>query len=230
MRQLPQRPWHDTRGPRRRSRCLGRALCVTCAFPPPASPHRCRPQPKYDTAGSAKYIRDEGLEGCAAIASDLAAELYGLSVVEANIEDDDVNYTRFLLLSRQPVSNLIPPDMDAKMSIVFLVESKPGMLYRAMACFALRDIDLTKCESRPTSVQLLQYLQVNFPSWTLNSVLVAPPDYTYNRVLAPGGHSTPMGPKRRASTPVSDTASISTSRHRRLKRIPRCETTQPERF
>lgn len=117
------------------------------------------PEPKYDTAGSAKYIRDEGLKDCAAIASDLAAELYGLSVLEANIEDDDVNYTRFLLLSRQPVSNLIPPDMDAKMSIVFLVESKPGMLYRAMACFALRDIDLTKCESRPTSVQLLQYLQ-----------------------------------------------------------------------
>jgi prephenate dehydratase len=115
-------------------------------------------EPKYDTAGSAKFIKENGLKDCAAIASDLAAEIYGMDVLDANIEDDDVNFTRFILLSRQPVGALIPPDMPAKTTLVFLVESRPGALYRALACFALRDIDLMKCESRPTSVQLLNYL------------------------------------------------------------------------
>ena len=76
----------------------------------------------------------------------------------ALFKDDDVNYTRFMLLARQPVSALIPPEMKSKTTLVFLIDDKPGSLYRALACFALRDIDLTKCESRPTSVQLLNYL------------------------------------------------------------------------
>ena len=60
-------------------------------------------EPKYDTAGSAKFIKEQGMADCAAVASDLAAEIYGMDVLEAGIEDDDVNYTRFMLLSRQPV-------------------------------------------------------------------------------------------------------------------------------
>ena len=118
-------------------------------------------EPKYDTAGSAKFIKENNLEGCAAIASDLAAEIYGLDVLDSNIEDDDVNYTRFMLLSRRPVGADIPKGMDAKTTLVFLVESEPGALYKALACFALRDIDLMKCESRPTSVKLLKYLAIN---------------------------------------------------------------------
>lgn len=54
----------------------------------------------YDTAGSAKMIADGNMEGCAAIASDLAAETYGMEVLASNIEDDDMNFTRFLLLAR----------------------------------------------------------------------------------------------------------------------------------
>lgn len=54
----------------------------------------------YDTAGSAKMIADGKMEDCAAIASDLAAETYGMEVLASNIEDDDVNFTRFLLLAR----------------------------------------------------------------------------------------------------------------------------------
>jgi prephenate dehydrogenase len=100
----------------------------------------------------------QGLRDCAAIASDLAAKIYGLDVLDSSIEDDDVNYTRFLLLARQPVGAHIPPSLKAKTTLVFLIDNKPGALYRALACFALRDIDLTKCESRPTSVQLLNYL------------------------------------------------------------------------
>lgn len=54
----------------------------------------------YDTAGSAKLIAEGKMEGCAAIASDLAAEAYGMEVLASNIEDDDMNFTRFLLLAR----------------------------------------------------------------------------------------------------------------------------------
>lgn len=113
----------------------------------------------YDTAGSAKMIREKGLVDCAAIASDLAAQTYGLEVLDTNIEDHDNNFTRFLLLARQPVSSLIPANTPAKTSIVFVLPNNPGALYKALACFSLRDIDFCKIESRPTSVKLLQFLQ-----------------------------------------------------------------------
>jgi len=113
----------------------------------------------YDTAGSAKMIREKNLLDSAAIASDLAGQTYGLEVIDSNIEDHDNNFTRFLLLARQPVSSLIPPNMPAKTSIVFVLPNEPGALYKALACFSLRDIDFCKIESRPTSVKLLQFLQ-----------------------------------------------------------------------
>lgn len=113
----------------------------------------------YDTAGSAKMIKEKGLLDCAAIASDLAGQTYGLEVLETNIEDHDNNFTRFLLLARQPVSSLIPANTPAKTSIVFVLPNNPGALYKALACFSLRDIDFCKIESRPTSVKLLQFLQ-----------------------------------------------------------------------
>eukprot|EP01039_Chlorochromonas_danica_P003344 gene3344-3667_t len=113
----------------------------------------------YDTAGAAKIIKDQGLVNCAAVASDLAAETYGLEVVDGNIEDHENNFTRFLLLSRSSVSSLIPPNLKAKTSIVFVVPNIAGALYKALACFSLRDIDFCKIESRPTSVDLLQHLQ-----------------------------------------------------------------------
>lgn len=94
----------------------------------------------YDTAGSAKMIKDKNLRDCAAIASDLAGLTYGLEVMDSNIEDWDNNFTRFLLLARQPVSSQIPPLMAAKTSIVFVLENTPSALYKALACFSLRDI------------------------------------------------------------------------------------------
>lgn len=114
----------------------------------------------YDTAGSAKMIKEKNLRDCAAIASDLAGATYGLDVLETNIEDHDNNFTRFLLLSRQSVSALLPPNKPAKTSIVFLLPNNPGALYKALACFSLREIDFCKIESRPTSVQLIQSLQL----------------------------------------------------------------------
>ncbi len=117
------------------------AQCSTCL----ASLGGVQVEAVYDTAGSVKMLRDQDDPGLAAIASRRAAEIYGMHVLEENIEDNPQNYTRFLVIAKQPVH----PEKDAKTSIVFSVKNQPGGLFRALGAFALRDIDLTKIESRP---------------------------------------------------------------------------------
>jgi prephenate dehydratase len=107
-----------------------------------------RPVAAYDTAGSVKLIMESREAGAAAIASAAAAEVYGARILAPGIEDDQANFTRFLLLAREDACAETPPDAD-KTSIVFSLENRTGSLYRAMAVFALRDIDLLKIESRP---------------------------------------------------------------------------------
>ncbi len=110
-----------------------------------------KPVVAYDTAGSVKMIMESREAGAAAIASASAAEVYGAKVVVPGIEDDPQNFTRFSLLARAEAAAAHPPPEieSAKTSIVFALENKTGSLYRAMAVFALRDLDLTKIESRP---------------------------------------------------------------------------------
>ncbi len=107
-----------------------------------------RPVAAYDTAGSVKLIMESREAGAAAIASAAAAEVYGARILAPGIEDDQANFTRFLLLAREDACDETPPNAD-KTSIVFSLENRTGSLYRAMAVFALRDIDLLKIESRP---------------------------------------------------------------------------------
>ena len=97
--------------------------------------------PTYDTAGSAKMIAEKGMTGSAAIASELAAETYGLEILAKNIEDDDVNFTRFLLLARSPVGVHIPPPMPTKTSVVstLAVRIKPS-LFPKPQCNVMRYI------------------------------------------------------------------------------------------
>lgn len=123
------------------------------------------PVPTYDTAGSAKMIAEGRLpdkctpENTAAIASDLAGRTYGLNCLDVGIEDDDTNFTRFLLLARKGVVEFLTKKIPAKTSVVFTLPNTAGALYKAMACFALRDIDFSKIESRPTSASLLNFLK-----------------------------------------------------------------------
>jgi len=107
-----------------------------------------QPVAAYDTAGSVKMIMESREHGAAAIASAAAAEAYGARILIPGIEDDQANFTRFLLLAREDATGGPPPEAD-KTSIVFSLENRVGSLYRAMAVFALRDIDLMKIESRP---------------------------------------------------------------------------------
>ncbi len=102
----------------------------------------------YDTAGSVKMLMASRESGAAAIASAAAADVYGAKVLIEGIEDDRRNYTRFFLLAPEDSNASLPPGAD-KTSIVFALENRTGSLFRAMAVFALREIDLTKIQSRP---------------------------------------------------------------------------------
>lgn len=104
-----------------------------------------QPVTAYDTAGSVKDLFRDGPATQAAIASKLAATLYGGQVLLEGIEDDPQNYTRFLILAREPG----PIETATKTSIVFTLQNVPGALHRALGLFAERGADLSKIESRP---------------------------------------------------------------------------------
>lgn len=99
----------------------------------------------YDTAGAVKMLVEKKPEGAAAIASRVAAVVYGAGILKTHLEDHRENYTRFLLLAR---SAKVSPRAN-KVSIVFSTKNVPGALFRCLSAFSLRDINLTKIESRP---------------------------------------------------------------------------------
>ncbi|KAL5581177.1 hypothetical protein UlMin_013619 [Ulmus minor] len=107
-----------------------------------------------DTAGAAKHVAFHKLTDTGAVASSAAGMIYGLNILAQDIQDDSDNVTRFLMLAREPI---IPgTDRPFKTSIVFSLEEGPGVLFKALAVFALRQINLTKIESRPLRNQSLR--------------------------------------------------------------------------
>ncbi len=106
----------------------------------------CELIPTYDTAGSVKMVKEMGIADGAAIASARAAEIYDMEAIASEIEDNPNNFTRFFILSQQDS----PPSGNDKTSIVFSVKHKPGALYEFLKELAVRNINLTKLESRPT--------------------------------------------------------------------------------
>jgi prephenate dehydratase len=114
--------------------------------------------PFYDTAGSVKMIMEEALPDAAAIASGLAAEMYGGRVLRRSIEDDRRNFTRFFLLRKPAGTPARAPAKEYKTSLVFTTRNIPGALFRALSAFALRDLNLAKIESRPLRGKPWEYL------------------------------------------------------------------------
>jgi prephenate dehydratase len=157
---------------------------VRRAFSHPVALDQCRdffrhhpniePVPFYDTAGSVKHVVAERLPDAAGIAGRHAAREYSGKILQAGIEDDKRNFTRFFLIrkaksnptvARQKASaasarryqRLIPPGAN-KTSIAYKLKNQPGALFKSLSVFALRDISLSKIESRPMRGRPWEYV------------------------------------------------------------------------
>jgi prephenate dehydratase len=110
--------------------------------------------PFYDTAGGVKHVIESGLRDAAGIAGRQAAGVYQGKVLVAGIEDDKRNFTRFFLIGK---GRKVVPGAN-KTSIAFTVRNIPGALFKALSVFALREISLTKIESRPMRGRPWEYV------------------------------------------------------------------------
>jgi prephenate dehydratase len=111
------------------------------------------PRVAYDTAGSVKMIKDEGIVSAGSIASERAAEIYGMKILKKGIEDYGRNFTRFLVISKTEGKRTAA----SKTSVIFSVPHTPGSLYNVLEVFARGGINLTKIESRPTRQRPWEY-------------------------------------------------------------------------
>jgi len=127
---------------------------------------RLEPVPFYDTAGSVKHVVTESLRDAAGIASRRAAEVYAGKILKAGIEDDKRNFTRFFLIERGKIEpgkikrgkQARSADKADKTSLAFTTKNIPGALFKALSVFALRDISMSKIESRPLRGRPWEYV------------------------------------------------------------------------
>ena len=105
-----------------------------------------KPLPEADTAGSARMVSETKDLATAAIASKLAAEIYGLKILKSDMEDEDHNTTRFVVLAKEPDD--AEPDNGAVITtFIFRVRNVPAALYKALGGFATNNVNMTKLES-----------------------------------------------------------------------------------
>jgi len=117
---------------------------------------RIEPEAFFDTAGAAESLGKERLPHVGALAAPQAAELYGLRILLNHVENTSDNYTRFLALARKPWK--VRTGVPTKCSLAFRpVRNIPGILFRILGVFSLRDIDLLKIESRPDPRSPFEY-------------------------------------------------------------------------
>ena len=112
------------------------------------------PEPFYDTAGSVKHVLEKGLRDTAAIAARKAAQQYGGKILLSGIEDNKQNFTRFFLIRR---GRRVRSGAN-KTSIAFAMRNISGALFKALSVFALREISLSKIESRPVPGRPWEYV------------------------------------------------------------------------
>jgi len=115
--------------------------------------HALAGETTFDTAGGARDLAANPDLKVAAIASELAAELYGLEILDRDIEDYSFNYTRFFVLAREAPARA----QRNKTSIIFTTPHEPGALYECLGEFAKRRVNLAKIESRPRLNRPWQY-------------------------------------------------------------------------
>jgi prephenate dehydratase len=107
---------------------------------------KLKPVAEADTAGAARHLRESGDRSASVIASKLAAEIYGLKIAQAGIEDADHNTTRFVVLATKP-KRVKRNDGPVITSFVFRVRNVPAALYKALGGFATNGVNMTKLES-----------------------------------------------------------------------------------
>jgi prephenate dehydratase len=110
--------------------------------------------PYSNTAAAVKMIRDKHLMDSGAIASTVAAKKFGMKILHSAIEDNEQNYTRFVILAKKTVK----PAGKCKTSLVFALKNVPGALWKSLSVFAIQDLDLYKIESRPIPGSPWQYI------------------------------------------------------------------------
>ena len=134
---LPEQDYRDLRTVYSHPQALGQCRSFITR-------HRLEPRPFYDTAGAAIMLREQRPPATAVIASRLCADLYQLEILQENIEDDDSNTTRFVLLSKD-----MRAENGNKCSIIFTAAHRPGGLFSVLKVLADENINMTRIESRP---------------------------------------------------------------------------------
>lgn len=142
---------------------------VTKVFSHPHAIHQCRSLlysqltgavkiETTSTAAAAKIVKEHPNCCYGAIANQLAAAQYGLTIVKQDVQDYTSNETRFILLTNEELALQQKADGEKTTLLVWLPTNEPGALHKALSCFAWRNLGLSKIESRPTKTGLGSYV------------------------------------------------------------------------